>query len=458
MKKKFFGVASLVLLQVAIVANLQPLSVNATYGFTLPFLYLIAVTGFFIPCVLMVAELATNHPQTGGSYIWAEKAFGEKAGFITVAMLWISNLLWYPSIFSLIAMNAAYVFAPDLASNKIFIIGLSLSIFWTITILNCIGVKLSSRLSIAATIVGIILPIIFIIIAGLIWWLDGHAIVLTLSQTPLMPNFSKLSEMGFFIAVVTSLFGIEVPAVHAGDVKNPQRDFPRSLLIAGILLVVMLLMVELSLAIIVPPEKLSLVTGILDGIKTFLLAMHLQYLTLPILFLILIGNIGSITAWMLGSTRGMYVACKQNHISRIMQKTNGQESPVGVLLIEGIIFTLVSGIFLILPKITDSFWLLLDLASQISIVYYIILFATCIRLRYVRKNQLNTFIIPGGNKILWLVMSIGIVTSLLAFTTGFLAPTDLSRHDSFMFHLIMVCGLLFSIIAPLVLYSRKRLA
>jgi glutamate:GABA antiporter len=144
MQQKFLKIWSIALLQIVIVGNLQILPANASYGSSLPFLYLFAVIGFFLPCVLMVAELATTRPQTGGAYIWCEQAFGPKIGFFTVCILWISNLLWYPSIFSLIAANFAYLFDVSLAQNKMFVVGFGAILFWLFTGLNCIGVKFSS--------------------------------------------------------------------------------------------------------------------------------------------------------------------------------------------------------------------------------------------------------------------------------------------------------------------------
>lgn len=141
MQRKFLGISSLALLQIILVGNLQPLSVNAIYGFSLPFLYLLATIMFFIPSILLTAELATTRPQTGGAYIWREQAFGKKVGFFSIAILWMSNLLWYPSFFTLLATNAAYLFNPGLAHNKIFIISFSLILFWSITLLNCAGIK-----------------------------------------------------------------------------------------------------------------------------------------------------------------------------------------------------------------------------------------------------------------------------------------------------------------------------
>ena len=62
---------SLALLQIAIVGNLQILPANASYGLLLPILYLIGIVGFFIPCLLMVAELAGDTVTRVGLCQWA---------------------------------------------------------------------------------------------------------------------------------------------------------------------------------------------------------------------------------------------------------------------------------------------------------------------------------------------------------------------------------------------------
>lgn len=53
MQQKFLKVGSLALLQIVIVGNLQALPANASYGASLPFLYLFAVVGFFLPCIFI---------------------------------------------------------------------------------------------------------------------------------------------------------------------------------------------------------------------------------------------------------------------------------------------------------------------------------------------------------------------------------------------------------------------
>lgn len=455
MKQKFLKVTSLAFLQIVIVGNLQALPANAIYGASLPFLYLLAIIGFFLPCTLMVSELATTRPQTGGAYIWCEQAFGSKFGFFTVCILWISNLLWYPSIFSLIAANFAYLFNPSLAQNKFFILSFSIILFWIFTGLNCLGIKFSTRTSVICSILGIIFPLLLIIFGGVIWGLSGKTLAISSHPSAFVPNILHLGNAGLLIAIVISLFGIELTAVHAGNVVNPKRDYPLSLLISSISLVMLLLLAELAIAVIVPTSQLSLMTGLLDALVTLFKEMNWIDFVIPVLFLVFIGNVGSLAAWMLGSTRGMYVACKKNHVAKILQKENKREAPVGVLIFEAIIFTAISMVFLIFPRITDSFWFLLDIASQITLIYYIILFITAIRLRYLPPIA-EGFIIPGGNFVLWILMVLGAFTSFAALCVGFIAPESFDNHETMLFHLALIIGLLMAMIVPVLLLSLKK--
>jgi amino acid transporter len=207
MKQNFLGLESLILLQIVIVGNLQPLTANAIYGFSLPFLYLLATIGFFLPCNVMVSMLATHYPQTGGAYIWSERAFGKKAGFITVSILWISNLLWYPSILTLLATNIAYLIDPSLSHNKMFLMTFSITAFWAITLINLLGIKVSTKLSIWCSIIGILLPMGLIIAGGIHAYSSGHPLAVSLRVTPLVPDLRHITSIGFLIAIVISLFG-----------------------------------------------------------------------------------------------------------------------------------------------------------------------------------------------------------------------------------------------------------
>ncbi len=454
MDTRFLNKGALALLQIAIVGNMQILPANALYGLSLPFLFILAFLFFYLPCVLMTAELATTHPQTGGAYIWCEKAFGPKVGFFTVTLFWIANLLWYPSIFSLIAANFAYLFNPALAQNKVFVIVFSLVLFWSFTALNCTGVRISSKVSTWCSLLGIIIPMVLIISCGGYWLLAHKPLAVTTQTTPFIPNLFHLDNLGYLISVVITMFGIELTSVHAGNVVNPARDYPRSLLRSSIISLTLLLFSALAIAIIIPKNQLSVLTGLLDALVLFFNQSGISGFIIPILFLVFLGNMGSLAAWMLGSTRGIAVAAQHNHVARFLQITNKAEAPVGVLIFEAVVFTIATGIFLLFSEISNTFWLLLDLASQITLIYYVTLFISAIRLRYL-PTESSGFKIPGGKIGIWIIMCIGILTALLSLGIGFIPPQNLGNHEVFMFHLIMTAGLIISLILPMIFLSLK---
>src|SRR6187431_1525884 len=157
--KKVLNVFSLVMINIIAVDSLRTLPISAKLGLSLVSYYVIAALTFFIPVALVAAELATAYPNTGGIYLWVREAFGKRAGFITIWLQWIYNVVWYPTMLAFIAATLSYLIAPELSNNKFYLLGTSLGLFWVFTIINCFGMKLSSIVSIIGASIGTILPI-----------------------------------------------------------------------------------------------------------------------------------------------------------------------------------------------------------------------------------------------------------------------------------------------------------
>ena len=66
-----------------------------------------------IPSALAAAELSTGWPETGGIYVWVKEAFGKGPAFLAAWLLWIYNIVWYPTILSLLASTFFYMFSPS---------------------------------------------------------------------------------------------------------------------------------------------------------------------------------------------------------------------------------------------------------------------------------------------------------------------------------------------------------
>ena len=54
-------------------------------------------------------ELSSRYPEEGGIYVWAKRAFGDFAGFITAWTYWVCNLPYFPAVLYFAASNALYI-------------------------------------------------------------------------------------------------------------------------------------------------------------------------------------------------------------------------------------------------------------------------------------------------------------------------------------------------------------
>ena len=159
---------ALTLLITGAIDSIRNLPASALFGSTLIFFFIFAAIVFLIPTALVSAELSANVNE-GGIYQWVRLAFGERVGFLAVWLQWINNVIWFPTILSFVAGTAAYIIDPALAENKFYLVGVILSLFWLLTIINLKGIRSSSKLTSFCAIFGLILPMTLIVILFVAW-------------------------------------------------------------------------------------------------------------------------------------------------------------------------------------------------------------------------------------------------------------------------------------------------
>jgi len=455
-KGKVLSVFTLVMINVIAIDNLRSLTAGAEYGFALVFFYILGAILFFIPTILVTAELATGWPKAGGVYVWVREAFGLRLGFLTIWLQWIYNVVWFPTIFTFMAGIVAYLIDPLLVENKVFMLSVILSAFWFATLLNCIGLKISTLISVIGAIIGTILPMLFIAGLGFVWiYLDKPSHIQFTVQD-FFPNLSHVDNLAFLTNILFGLMGIEMAAVHASDVRNPSRDFPRALLYSSLIIMATLIFACLAITIVIPKEELSLVSGLMDAFTTFFHAYHMNWCIPLIAFLIIIGSMGGASTWILGPARGMLVASEDNYLPKIFIHRNKENMPIGMLLVQGMIVTILCLIFFIMPSVNSSYWVLSNLTAQLALLFYILLFAAAIRLRYTHPNKVRSFRIPGGKIGVWVVCGTGILTCIGAIILGFLPPSQVELGNIFKYEAILILGIIICCLPPFFLYSSKK--
>lgn len=424
---KTLTVFKLVMMAVVAIDSLKNLPASAQYGTSLLLYYSFAIVTFFIPSALVSAELATSLPQNGGVYIWVREAFGKHMAFLTVWIQWVIVTAWFPTILSFIAVTLVYSFAPSLADNKIYVLTVVTGLFWLAIFLICKGIEISSKISTFCAIIGVIIPMAFIIVLGIIWVSTGKASQIHFSLAMNNEGFISSDHFRLFITLLYSLMGMEMIAAHAGDVKNPQKGYPKALVISAFIILATIIPASLAIAIVVPSGEIGLTTGINQAFIALLKSFNLTWMTPYIITAIAIGSFGIFYNWFLTPSRCLLIAAQDNNFPRFLQQTNKNGMPSVQLTIQGVIFTLICAVFILMPSVNSAFWLLTAACAQLGLIYYLFIFASAIRLRYTQPDLHRPFKVGKGPLMMWILCVMAMTVCTISIFFGFLPPPDLDR-------------------------------
>lgn len=454
--RRILTVFVLAMLNVSMMASLRNLPLVAEYGLGAISYFLIVALLFLIPCALVSAELATGWPKTGGVYIWIKEALGQRWGFLAIWIQWAHSLSWYPVILSFVATTLAYVISPGLEQNAYYVLAIILFSFWGMTLLNYLGIRTSSLFSTIGVIVGTILPGLFIIALGVSWVLKGNPIQTSLSLSDIIPHPKNINNMVFLAGMFLAFAGLEVTGSHAADVINPQKNYPKSIMLAALITLVIFMLGSLSIAVVIPQSEISLVSGLMEAFKAFFAHYNLEWI-LPVMgVLLIIGAVAEVNSWIIGPIKGLYATSKHGDLPPLFQKLNKRGIPTNLLLFQGIIVTVAAFVFLKMPSLSTSYWVLSALSAQSYLIMYILMFISAIKLRYSKPNVIRPYHIPYKNKGIWIVCIAGILSSLFAIFIGFLPPSQLKIGNIVFYECVLIIGLFVMCGIPLVIYKIRK--
>jgi amino acid transporter len=126
------------------------------------------------------------------------------------------------------------------------------------------------------------------------------------------------------------------------------------------------------------------------------------------------------------------------------------------MLLQAALVSVVALVFLALPNISGSFWLLSVMTVQLYLVMYLLMFIAAIRLRYSKPDVHRAFKIPGGKLGMWIIAGLGFVASLGAFVVGFAPPAQLSTGSPVVYVGLLVVVLLAMASPALLSYQFRK--
>lgn len=440
-KKHTLTIFSLTMITVGSVDSIRNLPATALFGSQLIFYFILGALFFLIPTALVSAELASGWAKQGGIYIWVKEAFGKKSGFLAIWLQWIENVIWYPTILSFVAGTIGYLINPALTNNPYFLWGVIVTCFWGATFLNLRGMKSSAAFSNLCALAGLLLPMSLIIGLGVVWMVQGNPLHIQFDLPSIMPHVSDKSMWVSLTAIIMSFCGIEIATVHANDVNNPQHAFPRALIYSVCIILSTLILGSLAIAVVLPGKDINLVAGIMQAFEAFFLAYHLHWMMPVVAVMLVLGGLGGVSNWIIAPTKGLLVAACDGNLPDVFQKTNANGAPVVMLFSQAIIVTVLSTLFLFMPSVNGSYWLLTALAAQLYMLMYFMMFVTAIKLRLSAPNHPRAFKIPGGLFGMLFVAGTGILGVVITFIVSFIPPEGIDVGSMGSYEMTLISGL-----------------
>ncbi|MCC2667013.1 MAG: gadC [Gammaproteobacteria bacterium] len=447
----------LVMFIVGTVDSIRNLPAAALFGSALIFFFIFSAIVFLIPTALVSAELASSWTEKGGICYWVKLAFGEKIAFMAIWLQWISNLVWFPTILSFVAGVVSYLIDPSLVHNKIYLISVILLVFWSLTLLNLKGIHVSSRFVTFCTITGMAIPMVLIIGLAIAWLILGNLSQVHFTAATLLPSFSHMDSWISLTAIMTSFAGMELAAVHVKEINNPQKSFPRALYISVWLILSTMILGSLAIAIVLPKEKINLVDGIMQAFTRFFAAYHISKIMPAITVMILIGTLGGIISWVISPAKGLLQAAQMGFLPLFLQKENKHGVAANLLITQAVLVSIICLVFLLMPSIGGSYWLLTALNIQLYMLMYVMMFISSLYLRYKFKDQPRAFAIPGGKIGMWFVCLLGLLGCAITLTVGFFPPAGINVGSVFSYEVIFISGIIVTILPTAFFYYYKQL-
>src|SRR5262249_15693849 len=140
-----------------------------------------------------------------------------------------------------------------------------------------------------------------------------------------------------------SYAGMEMNAVHVSELKDPAKDFPKSIFLAMGLVLAIFIFPALVISWVVPGHALSLTSGVMQAFDAFFAHFGVSFLR-PLFGIALVAaSLGGMLTWLAGPSKGLLLIGKsEGYIPPYFQKLNAQGIQQNILVAQGVVTSIIA--------------------------------------------------------------------------------------------------------------------
>jgi glutamate:GABA antiporter len=376
--RRALGLPDLVLWNIVTVVGLRWVAVAAHTGPGSVVLWISAGLLFFVPSALAVAGLSRRFPEEGGLYVWTREIFGHWHGFLCGVCYLVSTLFYLPTLLlSGLTMGAvAFGFAQD----KWIMVGLSLGIVWVVLAASLAGMSVGKWATglggLATVLVGALL-----ISAGAFAWLRGGPAT-PAPPASFLPRWDW-QKLNFWSQIALAFTGLELGAIVAGEIRDPERTIPRAAWLSGLAISALYVGGTLAVLGLVSAEHVDIMAGLVQAGQAAGARLGWQGMPTAIALLILIGAAGGFGSWLSGCARLPFVIGVDRYLPPAFARLHPRwGTPYWALLGEGAICSLFLVVMTLGETLRAGYQILVDLTTVTTMIPFVYIFAAAWKCRY----------------------------------------------------------------------------
>ncbi|MET9614591.1 APC family permease [Kitasatospora indigofera] len=428
---------TLALMTTSSVASLRAAPTMAVYGLAAVFLYVLPAIVFLMPTALVSAELASG--WNGGVYRWVSEGLSKPLGFLAVWCQFAMTIFYYPSLLAYVASTIAYVIDPSLASNGPYTAIVIIVLYWSGVWVSSRGTGAVAGLSSWGLVIGTLVPGTLLVVLGMVFLGQGNPSAAPMTASNIFPQWTGLASLVLIVNNFLSYSGMEMNAVHVSSLRNPAREFPRSMFTASGLVLLIFILPALAISWVVPSSQLSLTAGVMQAFDSFFQYFHIGWLTPVIAVALVVASLGGMLTWLAGPSKGLLLISRQEgYLPPFLQRLNKHGIQQNILVTQGVVTTVIALAYALLPNVSSAYWIFSVITTQVYLIVYLLMFLAAIRLRRTQPDH------PRGYRAPALVLTCvtGFVASAAAMVIGFVPSSQFGNGSVWVYIAIVGGGLL----------------
>jgi amino acid transporter len=212
----------------------------------------------------------------------------------------------------------------------------------------------------------------------------------------------------------------------------------------------------IAIAAIVPLKEIELASGGMEAFSLLFKSFNMPWATPLIAFVTFLGALGMMSTWIVGPSRGLLATAQHGDLPPFFHKTNKKGMPTNILIVQALIVSVLSLVFLFMPSVNSSYWALVALAAILYLLMYLLLFISALTLRHKCPETKRPYKIPFGDAGIWTVSILGMIGSLFGLYFGFFPPSQFAVGKLLIYETFLIGGVLFFCLLPLLIYGLKK--